>query len=887
MATYVNDLRLKEIGTGESSGTWGTETNTNLELIGEALGYGTEGITTNADTHATTVADGSTDPGRAMYIKYTGTLDSACTITIGPNTLSRVHIIENATSGSQNIIIKQGSGAEVTIANGFVKAVYLDGAGAGAAVVEAFDNLSVGTNFRIGNAAAEDTAIIFDGNAQDFYIGLDDSADDLIIGKGSTVGTTPAISIDEDLKSTLAGQVVIDPADGVADDAYALFVRNNEATDGRNYGLVVRAGSTSADESFSVRDHANASTYFKVRGDGNVGVGVAAPTLTFQTNTSATGTLPTDGTVGVTTANSNILIGAHNESNSATYSGIALETRTTGASRWLIANEWKGTYLGDLVFDRRTGGSTSAPAMRVDSTGRVLIGGIAATSADTLYGGIVPTLQVEGTDVNTSSIGMFRNSNDTAGPILSIGKSRGTAVNSDTIVQSGDITGIVAFTGADGGERMRATAAIKSFVDGTPGDNDMPGRLSFWTTPDGGYDEVERVRINNSGNVAINAIGSAAWDANYRALDLGGAAYLWANVTGSGGFYLSQNTVWNGSNYVATATGLGTSYLQGEGTHRWYNAASVSAGATQTVVEIARINDNGAFIVGNGVGDVGDSWDIYRKSSTAGRYGIMSYNTSGSFNNWLYGADADRAASTAYYHFVGRSNVASAADNEYLLRGDGNAFCDGSWTGGGADYAEYFEWKDGNSDSEDRRGYSVVLDGNMIRKATSDDEKSSILGIVSAAPAVIGDGDTEQYKQKYLKDDFGSFIWEEHTSTEWTEITYDATNIAKEDKIWYETDKIPSDVTPPSEDVKDSEGRIIKTKAVVKDTEEDGTTKLKRRKLNPDYDPSKSYETRESRKEWDTIGLMGKLRMRKGQPTGDRWIKMKDISDTVEEWLVR
>ena len=48
-----------------------------LELIGEALGYGTEAITTNADTHATTVADGSTDPGRSMYIKYTGTLDSA------------------------------------------------------------------------------------------------------------------------------------------------------------------------------------------------------------------------------------------------------------------------------------------------------------------------------------------------------------------------------------------------------------------------------------------------------------------------------------------------------------------------------------------------------------------------------------------------------------------------------------------------------------------------------------------------------------------------------------------------------------------------------------------------------------------------------------------
>ena len=143
MATYVNDLRLKEIGTGESSGTWGTETTTNLELIGESLGYGTEGITTNADTHTSTVADGSTDPARAMYIKYTGTLDSACTITIGPNTMSRVHIIENATSGSQNIIISQGSGANVTIPAGDVKVVYLDGAGSGAAVVDAFASLNV------------------------------------------------------------------------------------------------------------------------------------------------------------------------------------------------------------------------------------------------------------------------------------------------------------------------------------------------------------------------------------------------------------------------------------------------------------------------------------------------------------------------------------------------------------------------------------------------------------------------------------------------------------------------------------------------------------------------------------------------------------------------
>ena len=98
-STYVNDLRLNEMATGDASGSWGTVTNTNLELIAEAFSYGTEGITTNANTHTTTVADGATDPGRSMFLKYTGTLDSACTITIAPNTISKLWFIENATSG--------------------------------------------------------------------------------------------------------------------------------------------------------------------------------------------------------------------------------------------------------------------------------------------------------------------------------------------------------------------------------------------------------------------------------------------------------------------------------------------------------------------------------------------------------------------------------------------------------------------------------------------------------------------------------------------------------------------------------------------------------------------------------------------------------------------
>ena len=192
MATYVNDLRLKEIATGDEAGTWGTSTNTNLELIAEAFSFGTEAITTNADTHTTTIADGATDPGRSFYLKYTGTLDSACTITIGPNTVSKFWLIENGTSGSQNIIISQGSGANVTIPAGEVKAVYSDGAGSGAAVVDAFAGLKV--------SDAAQTNITSLGTLTTLTV------DDITIN-GSTISDAGDLTIDS------GGDIILD-ADG-------------------------------------------------------------------------------------------------------------------------------------------------------------------------------------------------------------------------------------------------------------------------------------------------------------------------------------------------------------------------------------------------------------------------------------------------------------------------------------------------------------------------------------------------------------------------------------------------------------------------------------------------------------------------------------------------
>ena len=191
MATYVNDLRLKEIATGDESGTWGTSTNTNLELIAEAFSFGTEAITTNADTHTTTIADGSTDPGRSIFLQYTGTLDSTCTITIGPNTVSKLWFIENATSGSQSIIISQGSGANITIANGQTKAVYSDGAGSGAAIVDALVDLDLTGTTTVaaltasGNVTTTGTVSVAGGSSDGVVI----SQGDIAIKNGGTQST--------------------------------------------------------------------------------------------------------------------------------------------------------------------------------------------------------------------------------------------------------------------------------------------------------------------------------------------------------------------------------------------------------------------------------------------------------------------------------------------------------------------------------------------------------------------------------------------------------------------------------------------------------------------------------------------------------------------------
>jgi hypothetical protein len=148
---------------------------------------------------------------------------------------------------------------------------------------------------------------------------------------------------------------------------------------------------------------------------------------------------------------------------------------------------------------------------RIDSSGRLLVGTSSARgNFDNNSGNIsIPTFQVE----NASGIGeigsFVRNRNDIYGPVVVIGKTRGTSVGSNTLVSSGDVLGRLCFGGADGSEIVYA-AEINAVVDGTPGANDMPGRLVFSTTADGASSPTERMRITSTGVLQVADAGNIA-----------------------------------------------------------------------------------------------------------------------------------------------------------------------------------------------------------------------------------------------------------------------------------------------------------------------------------------------------------------------------------------
>jgi hypothetical protein len=497
MATYVNDLRLKEIATGDESGTWGTSTNTNLELIADAFSYATKDCFASDADATETMADGVADEIRSLYLKVTSsaTLTATRTLTLAPNTVSKTWIIENATTGGQSISISQGSGANVTIPNGDTKIIYTDGAGAGAAVTDAFASLNVGdltaTNITGTLATAAQPNITSVGTLTGFTsTGIDDNATSTAI----TIDSSENVGIGVSSLVTGSSRRILQVSTGSDGGQLALADSTTEAANPRIFatGKVDLKLSTANTATGTIRFITGATPAERmiIDSSGNVGIGTTNPIgdLTVS-NAGAEGIeffaasganinstqhynrsgavyvtnkviaadhqwfnggtermrIDSSGNVGIGTTSPTFSAGGGLNVAQGTFATIRARGGASTGVDFAQASDGKGyVYVrdnADLIF-----GTNNAERMRIDSSGNALFGCTALPSAgaggaafETGQSSGRSILQLGTTSTSNLALARFYNGNGSVGSITVSGSA--TAYNTSSDARLKDVKG--------------------------------------------------------------------------------------------------------------------------------------------------------------------------------------------------------------------------------------------------------------------------------------------------------------------------------------------------------------------------------------------------------------------------------------------------------------
>jgi len=216
--------------------------------------------------------------------------------------------------------------------------------------------------------------------------------------------------------------------------------------------------------------------------------------LTGVTDLTASGSLTLNGGTanGISYLNASKVL---TTGSALTFDGSTFGVAVSGSTDALRITQ-TGTGNAFVVEDST---SPDASPFVIDASGNTAVGSeIVATALS----GSTPKFSVNGTTLATATQATTNWGNSATSPVCVLSKSRGGTTGVHTIVQSGDGLGAVAGLGSDGTNFVQS-ARIDFQVDGTPGTNDMPGRLVFSTTADGASTPTERMRIDSSGNVGI------------------------------------------------------------------------------------------------------------------------------------------------------------------------------------------------------------------------------------------------------------------------------------------------------------------------------------------------------------------------------------------------
>jgi len=237
----------------------------------------------------------------------------------------------------------------------------------------------------------------------------------------------------------------------------------------------------------------------------------AAPSITFEQDNDTGFYRSGSGLVSVSANNTKVFTFPSTAGSNGQY----LQTDGAGTATWASVASDKiseGNTEAEVVDTGSNGHfkvtTEGSERLRVDPSGRLLVGTTSSRNdffndTATVAGGI--QLELSASDNLNRFMSFVSNNSDTAGPCLIFGKSRGTSANSKTVVQADDTIAQLSFQAADGSDMVPA-AQISAAIDGTPGANDMPGRLVFSTTADGASSPTERMRIDRNGNLT-NCLG--------------------------------------------------------------------------------------------------------------------------------------------------------------------------------------------------------------------------------------------------------------------------------------------------------------------------------------------------------------------------------------------
>ncbi|AGE49742.1 Chlorovirus glycoprotein repeat domain-containing protein, partial [Paramecium bursaria Chlorella virus Can18-4] len=346
-------------------------------------------------------------------------------------------------------------------------------------------------------------------------------------------------------------------------------------------------------------------------------------------------------------------------------------------------------------------------------------------------------------------------------------------------------------------QTTRTTSSAFDFIDCLTNDGDTPVFI-----------------VNGLGNVTANGALTVDTGSSY------GAAPLANNInsvstSGTTGGHGHISCVTRGNTVFRVDVGgtITSNILQNVEVANLY---ATSAGFTRNVLSLQTLRGNStAFnfircaandgadptLAINGLGGI--------RATTAVGSGIDDIhrftNTNNAFRGALTRMNLNGPGYTAM-QFITCTN--DSAGNVFRVRGDGVVYGTGAYNSSGADYAEMFEWTDGNPMSEDRRCKTVTLvDDGKIRLSEPSDDPWNIFGIVSSRPTIVGDAAWNEWSGKYIRNKFG-----------------------------------------------------------------DKTI------LNSEYDPNSGYISREDRKEWDPIGLVGKLRVLPDQKVNPSWRFLRTIT---------